>query len=122
MIKVGHVAITVRDLESSLAFYRDVLGVSYVRKRERGTRQDVDLTDGTVNIRLSTSNGRDAARAALGSVGVGHIGFLVDDFDYVYKRLVEAKVEIVRDEHPHFVKFLDPEGQIVDIASVARGW
>ena len=123
MIKARHIAIRVKDVEKSLAFYRDVLGLSYVRTRDRETYKAVDLTDGEANLTLLYANNSiSPAPRDAGSFGLDHIGFIVDDIDYVYNRLRTAGVEFVTPAPADFFKVLDPDGVIVDIASIARGW
>lgn len=125
MIKLRHIAIIVSNLEKSVAFYRDLLGLSYVRAVEvRGTR-GVDLTDGETNLRLlpaQTQNAGATKQANDSSVGFNHIGFIVDDLDETYRKLKESKVRFLSQAPADFFKISDPDGLVIDITSAARGW
>jgi methylmalonyl-CoA/ethylmalonyl-CoA epimerase len=123
MIKIRHIAIMVENLDRSVAFYRDVLGLSYVRAVEvRGTRA-VDLTDGETNLRLlPTQNAGATKQANYSSVGFNHIGFIVDDLDATYHRLKESKVRFLSKAPADLFKIADPDGLVIDITSAARGW
>ncbi len=125
MIKVRHIAIRTKDMDKSLAFYRDVLGLSYVRSTDLGAGQAIDLTDGETNLRLlPTQSKSGAVQKSEGSSGSGldHIGFLVDDVNYVYNRLKKARVEFITQAPADFFKVLDPDGVVIDITSPTRGW
>jgi len=123
MIKVRHMAIQVKDLDKSLAFYRDTLGLQYVRTRDFSQGVAVDLTDGETNVALLVPEGESTStQRAEGTFGLHHIGFLVDDIDYIYNRLKKAGVEFISPAPAEFFKVLDPDGVVVDIASTARGW
>jgi len=123
MIKIGHVAINVRDTDKSLAFYRDVLGLEYVRTRDHETFRAVDLTDGETNLALLSFSGQTRlTQRTEGSFGLDHIGFLIDDINYIYNKLKDAKVKFLTQAPADFFKVEDPDGVVVDIASTSRGW
>jgi catechol 2,3-dioxygenase-like lactoylglutathione lyase family enzyme len=98
-----HASLTVADLDRSLHFYRDLLGVP-VREQVDAAAEtfsavsgepstdvriaDLDLGDGRV---LELIERRDGG-AAPGHTG-GHIAFQVDDIVATYRRLVKAGVE-----------------------------
>jgi len=123
MIKIRHVAINVRDIDKSLAFYRDVLGLEYVRTRNHEAFQAVGLTDGETNLALLSLGGQTSrVKRAEDSFGLDHIGFLIDDINYIYNKLKDAKVKFLTQAPADFFKVEDPDGVVVDIASTSRGW
>lgn len=106
---VHHTCITVSDLEQSIQFYRDVLGLELVFTEESETSQD-DRSDtlgvsgakiklailraGNLKIELieyAASPGRPYDRNN-NDVGTMHIAFHVDDIDAAYKRLLDQDV------------------------------
>lgn len=110
----SHIAIGVRDIESSLAFYRDVLGMSVIRDavneppadalydRDVGStrRREVMLRMGGNeqagygdNLFLAISQSDELAGNEplnLGHIGIHHVGFWVDDIPALAERLRDA--------------------------------
>jgi catechol 2,3-dioxygenase-like lactoylglutathione lyase family enzyme len=123
MIKVRHIAIIVTDLDKSVAFYRDILGLSYVRALEVMTNRAVDLTDGETNLRLiSAGKAGGPIPEGYSSVGYNHIGFIVDDINSTYQRLKAFKVRFLSQAPADFFKISDPDGLVIDISCPERAW
>ena len=107
---LDHVSVTVADLDRSLAFYRDLLGL---RVRETGEEEggqmativafpgvrfryaDVELGDGRILelLQYLEPAGRAIAQRTC-DPGSGHIAFLVADIDEAYAELVGAGVTV----------------------------
>jgi catechol 2,3-dioxygenase-like lactoylglutathione lyase family enzyme len=120
IIGLDHVSVTTGDIERSLAFYRDVLGLP-VRSVGEVTGAEVERLTGVLGARLLTADldlGRgqilelveyvgardtrersadDSGAPSIDTPGGGHVGLLVDDVDETHRRLVEAGA-IVRSE------------------------
>lgn len=119
---LGSVILYVRDLEASIAFYRDLLGVpfkfaehGYAEFATEGTR--LGLYD---RGRLPELIG-DAARHLVEAGPGGEILFLVEDVDAEADRLRAAGVEILtgpvdRPWGHRTVHLLDPDGHVVEVA------
>ena len=75
---IGHVHLTVSDLDRALAFYRDVLGFEVT---SRYGRDAVFLSAGSYHhhIGLNTWAGRGAPRPAPGTTGLYHFAILYPD-------------------------------------------
>jgi len=89
---VGHIHLTVADLERSVAFYRDLLGFEVSAKY--GTTA-VFLSAGGYHhhIGLNTWNGEGAKPAPAGYAGMYHVAFLYPDrksLANILKRLADA--------------------------------
>ena len=112
ILKYLHAMIRVRDLDRSLSFYRDGLGLREVRRRDyesgRFTLVYLATEEGAPEIELtynwdqkeSYGNGRN----------FGHLAFLVDDIYKTCERLQSAGVTILRpprDGRMAFVKCPD---------------
>jgi catechol 2,3-dioxygenase-like lactoylglutathione lyase family enzyme len=97
-----HASLTVTDLERSLRFYRDLLGVSVREQVDTAAAlvtaisgestgrvriADLDLGDGRV-LELVEDRDHDPPETHAGS----HIAFEVDDVWATYRRLVDAGV------------------------------
>ncbi|MDD2928475.1 MAG: VOC family protein [Sideroxydans sp.] len=72
---LGHVVLKVRDLEHSIAFYRDVLGIKEVA-RYQGVMAFFTLGDNHHDLALMQI-GAHAPEADPGSVGLYHVAFKV---------------------------------------------
>jgi catechol 2,3-dioxygenase-like lactoylglutathione lyase family enzyme len=111
---VSHVAIGVRDMEKSLKFYRDVLGLEVFAdetqpigamprlyaKPDKGTRRAVQLRYGSEQGRgflvLSEMPGGSPGTAIkLDEVGISHFSWWVDDLRAWHEKLKAAGVKIL---------------------------
>lgn len=106
---VHHSCFTVSDLERSIAFYRDVLGLELVfTERSEASGDDRSETLGVAKSRLSlaifrigdthlelieyiTPKGRPYDRVN-SDVGAAHVAFKVDDIDAAYEALLAKQV------------------------------
>jgi methylmalonyl-CoA epimerase len=115
---LDHAGIAVVNLDESLPFYRDVLGLPLVH-REAVDQQGVDaalLGIGDGHVELIAPLGPDTAVAKFlenRGPGLHHIAYRVDDIDAVLASLSAAGVRLI-DEHPRIgirgtrVAFLHP--------------
>jgi len=106
--RVDHVALSVRDMDKVIAFYRDVIGMEKVFDREFGEEMGRLIgVPGTqvriVHMKLEDSvvelfdyrypKGREPRPDAQQSdFGLTHIGFIVEDFWGTYQHLVDHGV------------------------------
>lgn len=111
--RADHVAISVRDMERAIAFYRDVIGMEKVFDREFDTPMakliGVEHTEvRIVHMRLGESvvelfdykhpKGREPRPDHQQSdYGLTHIGFTVEDFWGTYQRLQDHGVRFLGD-------------------------
>lgn len=107
-----HTMVRVTDLEASLAFYRDALGLRVVRQRE--------YPQGRFTLVYLAAPGDDRAELELtynwdpevygGGRNFGHLAYAVDDIYALCQRLQECGVTInrpPRDGHMAFVRSPD---------------
>jgi lactoylglutathione lyase len=103
-----HHGFTVSNIERSLAFYRDVLGLELVRISERRDLPSYDQILGYKDVALTVALLRHPADEFLlelftyhnpqgqsrpldnSFVGAAHVAFEVEDIDVLYARLTEA--------------------------------
>ncbi len=94
--KIEHVGIRVEDLERSISFYTDILGLPLVR---RESNPDSGLKIGFIKVgesELELLQFADADRPP--SEGVfAHLAFTVEDLDDVVARLRDRDVERISD-------------------------
>jgi catechol 2,3-dioxygenase-like lactoylglutathione lyase family enzyme len=109
--RADHVAMSVKDMERVIAFYRDVIGMEKVFDREFDTPMGKLIgVPGTVvrivHMRLADSavelfdyqhpKGREPRPDAQQSdFGLTHIGFMVEDFWGTYQHLLDHDVEFL---------------------------
>lgn len=110
--KAHHTGFTVRSLERSIAFYRDLLGFELVFQwnpkapylGELVGYPDVDMhsaimriPNSDVSLELLEYRGipQTAVDMANGNIGNGHIAFYVDDLESFYERLTKNGVKSV---------------------------
>ena len=109
--RADHVALSVRDMENAIAFYRDVVGMEKVFDREfdvpmgkligvPGTQVRIvhmKLADSVIELfDYRHPKGREPRPDAQQSdFGLTHIGFMVEDFWGTYQHLLEHGVEFL---------------------------
>lgn len=113
IVRADHIAMSVKDIERVIAFYRDVMGMEKVFDREYGeTMARLIGVEGTqvriVHMKLGDSivelfdyrhpKGREPRPDRMQSdYGLTHIGFIVDDFWATYNHLVDCGVNFLAD-------------------------
>ena len=113
IVRADHVALSVKDIDRAIAFYRDVLGMAKVFDREYGeTMARLIGVEGTqvriVHMGLGDSivelfhyhypEGREPrADRRQSDYGLTHIGFIVEDFWPTYQHLVDHGVKFLSD-------------------------
>jgi lactoylglutathione lyase len=122
---VAHIAIQVRDLDRSIRFYTEVLGLR-VRRRVRlnETTELAFLPLGQVELELICRSG-DYTFATEGIVN--HLAFRVDDVAGVLEHLRRHNVELIH-EQPLFQQslgsrlafFRGPDGEKLELFEVAE--
>lgn len=141
---LNHVGVPVRDMATSVAWYRDVLGVepTFVQRADQGPEldsavqvDDADLDYAFVdlgNTRLEflhylEPRGRDFSLRNC-DVGAIHICFEVDDIDAAHQRLVDKHVAVngppaLIESGPlagwRFCYFRDPDGIQLEVICAA---
>ena len=138
---ISHIAVCVRDLDRSLAFYRDILGMTvtldaiqdtrggsrtqtYKHQRDRRRVAHVHWNDGQEPYLVMTCHPGDQADGnpiKLDQIGVSHFSFTVDDLPAFADELIAKGVEIpggidtFKNSHGNLSSFyvLDPDGILV---------
>lgn len=128
MARLRHLAVVVKDMEESAAFYQNVFGMERVGEEHLEFGSGVYLSDGEINLALLQYRSDEAAGIADSAnfVGAHHLGFQVDDLAAAQEQIEahggtfhfdlgsdQEKVNFER-------KFKDPNGVIFDISQ--NGW
>ncbi|MEH7076425.1 VOC family protein [Neobacillus drentensis] len=97
--KMDHVGVMVNDLDASLRFYQEVVGMEL--------KDQFTIANGTRTLAFLGFNGSDETELELvfGGNGdlpaegkVNHIAFLVDDIEEEFKRLKGLNIVFISDE------------------------
>ena len=141
MKTIRHIGIVVTDLEKSLLFYRDILGLSVQRDMlEQG--EFIDSISNLKNvkvrtIKMSADDGnlvellwykshprKPGGEKEICKIGVSQVAFTVEDIDYEYKRLKEKGVkfhcppQISPDNRAKVTFCRDPEGNPIELVEI----
>lgn len=133
-LRAHHVGLTVSDLDRTIEFYRDVLGLEVLDRFsvsgeafsaavgvEEATGRFAHLDAGGARVELVEYEPEDEARLAadVNQPGAKHVGLAVEDLDAFYEGLPEA-VETTSEPRTTAsgtrILFLrDPEGNLVEV-------
>jgi lactoylglutathione lyase len=118
----AHNNFNVLDLERSLKFYRDALGLREVRRKDAADRSFilVFLGDGTTPHRLELTWLRDRKEPYGLGDNESHLAFTVDDYDAAFEK--HKEMGVVCYENPgmgiYFIE--DPDGYWLEILPEKR--
>jgi lactoylglutathione lyase len=116
-MRLRYVILFVRDLDRSVAFYRDLLGM---RVREE-TKSSVELDAESATIALHLAHVDSPVRHHPPMLaGSCRLGFYVDDLDEVHRKLVRAGVPCLSPPETHcdlrVALYEDPDGNNLTLA------
>ena len=117
MYSFNHFNFNVRDIEKSLAFYKDALGLSEVKEYNdaEGSFRLVFLGDGKSPFSLELTWLRDHPEAYDLGEQEYHLAFVADDYEASYKKHSEMDL-IVYENKDRGIYFLeDPDGYWIEI-------
>jgi catechol-2,3-dioxygenase len=117
--KVGHVVLNVKDVEASVTFYTEALGMEVMRLRDGNA---AFLSFGTQHHDIALFKAPEGTE--MGKVGLHHIAFQIEggetELRQLYGRILQrgAKVDYTTDHGmTHSVYFFDPDGNRLEIFS-----
>ena len=123
-MRILHTMLRVGDLEKSLAFYTDVLGMRLLRRKDypdgRFTLAFVGFQEESEGAVLELTHNWDTAGYDLGE-GYGHVALAVEDVYAACERIRERGGRIVREPGPmkHGTTVLafveDPDGYRIEL-------
>ena len=117
-MKLAHTMIRIRNLEASLEFYCNFLGLQEVRRKNLGNEATlVFLSDDAGNYHIELTLNRDGRDYALGDQ-FGHLAFYVDNLDAVISKVKENDWWF-RQSKPtsssRYIFLKDPDGYDIEI-------
>ena len=121
-----HVGMTSGDLDRTIAFYCELLGLRLVLRKPSGQGEVAFLDAGGGMLEIFAQPGDEVAPSRdvpPGEAGVRHLTFAFDDVDATFARLESAGVAIVeRPRAAHHTEMIarvafvrDPDGIIVEL-------
>ena len=117
-MQLAHTMIRVKNLEETIAFYTEFLGLQETR---RGTIGDeatlVFLTDEWENYHIELTYNHDGRDYELGSQ-FGHLAFTVDDLEPIVAKVEAKGLEFRRSKPENSSKYIfitDPNGYAIEI-------
>jgi len=99
-MRILHTSITVKDMDESIRFYRDIMGLELERRREipENKAEIAFLRDRESDAQLELTYWKEKTGWTTGDE-LDHIAFAVPDMDEAMKRFTEHKVEIAKEPY-----------------------
>jgi len=131
MVRIKHIAIRTPDPEKTVAFYKEVFGLTEVGRARTGYY----LSDGYINLAILKSRDEgtgESPRDEAEYAGVHHFGFMVDDVDETCRKLEAAGAKAMTNRTDarlagasgprsyYEIKFRGPDNQEFDVTE--SGW
>lgn len=120
MVELRYVILFVSDLDRSIRFYRDVLGLA-IRSEDR---DQIEFATGTLGLTLHQARWDAPAHHPPTRAGSVRLGLHVDDVDLVHARLTEAGCLCLSPPERRgdvvMALYEDPDGHHLSLASDAH--
>jgi glyoxylase I family protein len=118
--RLDHVSLNVADRASSIAWYREVLGLEQLNQPSEDD-EPVFLGQPGLQFGLFQAQRQSPPRQRESS-GLRHVAIVVDDLDAAQERLRSHGVEFRYEDHGNAlsVYFDDPDGHVLEITSYVR--
>ena len=141
MIKdIRHTGIVVTDLETSLYFYRDLIGFQVAKQMEEASDY-IDNISSLNNVKVTTvkmtspsgqmiellkylSHPAEQKTRGICEIGISHIAFTVDDLEFEYERLKDKGIQfnsppqLSPDGYAKVTFCKAPEGTLIELVEV----
>ena len=120
--KMLHTCIRVMDLEKSLKFYKEALGLVETRRKDYPEDEFtlVFLSDESGNYEIELKYNYNPEKPYIIGDGFSHIAVSVDDLESVREKHIEMGYEVtelmgLRGEKPRYYFVTDPDGYEVEV-------
>ena len=120
MIEFNHFNFNVLDLEKSIAFYKEAIGLSVVREKNAsdGSYRIVFLGDDRTGFRLELTWMRDRKEPYNLGDEEFHLAFVTDEYDAFHKKHVEMGCMCYENPSMGIYFINDPDGYWIEIVPV----
>lgn len=121
-MRFAHFNFNVLNLEKSLKFYDEALGLKPVREKiaEDGSFKLIYLGDGKTDFQLELTWLRDRKESYNLGECEFHLAFTTDKYDEVYKKHKDMGVVIFENESMGIYFIVDPDGYWIEILPEKR--
>lgn len=122
MLQFNHFNFNVLDLEKSLEFYRDALGLKPVREKNAsdGSFRLVYLGDGSTDFTLELTWLKDRKeKYNLGECEF-HLAFVTDEFETMHQKHKDMGVICFENEDMGIYFITDPDGYWIEIVPAGK--
>jgi lactoylglutathione lyase len=122
-VRLNYAIVFVSDMQRSVSFYRDALGLPLRFESPEWTEF---ATDGAT-LALHTSDGPNVDKESPRQEPAGRCrpGLSVPNLDDFHKRMVEKRVPCIREPKEVFgvriAQYVDPDGLVISVAEEKRG-
>lgn len=113
--KFAHNNLNVLDLEKSLAFYEEALGLHEVRRHETEGFTLVYLGDEVTSHQLELTYLKDRTQPYNLGENEFHLAFIVDDFDAAFKKHKEMNCVVFENVKMGIYFITDPDGYWLEV-------
>ena len=117
-MKFGHAMIRVRDLQASMQFYRELIGLRELRRKEIGDEAMlVMLTDDDENYQVELTFNKDGRDYTRGDQ-FGHLAFYTEDLEKVVEEVERRRLPYRRSRpelSSRYIFIQDPDGYDIEI-------
>lgn len=117
-MKLAHTMIRVRDLEKSVAWYTEFLGLKEIRRHDLGDEATlVFLGDGDDNYYIELTYNKDGRDYELGNQ-FGHLALVTEDLEAIVAQVEEKGWWYRRSNPANTTKYIfvkDPDGYDIEI-------
>ena len=122
MIEFNHFNFNVLDLEKSIAFYKEAIGLSVVREKDSsdGSFKIVYLGDGRTGFNLELTWMRDRKEPYNLGDEEFHLAFKTDDYDAFHKKHEEMGCICFENEAMGIYFIADPDGYWLEIVPARK--
>ena len=93
-----HVGIITKDIDKSLVFYRDILGLEVIQEFEDSSdyiNEITNLKNATAELLEYPTHRTDPYNVSIINVGLPHIALRVEDADFTYEHLLSKNITVL---------------------------
>ncbi len=120
MPRIGQICVRCRNLEKSVGFYKDVLGLEEFMRLGTADRPIAILKGGPVDLELVQTSPADKPLEVEGRSGFNHFAFFVRNMDEIVSDLKKKGVKFVSEPRESITNikaafFEDPDGVRIEL-------
>lgn len=124
---IDHIAVTVRDMEENIRFYRDVLGMplvdSFYDEHEKAQIAFLEAEGCQIEL-LAPDTWAEREAAPEQGYGLSHLAFLVENIEEACQNLKACRISFLQEplesQGLKWAYFQGPEGVVLELIERAR--